>query len=313
MIGAGRIIRTNMEDELIEPRYQHLAAYKNQRRGFTLVELLVVIAVISLLLAISFPALSKAKRKARTILSMNNQKQITSGLNFFALDNDDLYPHSVATVGFGVRWNWSDPTKLTGNRKRSPGLHRSMSAYLHDYIPDADTMYCPNAPRKYKYLQQSWDAGDQWDNPETSFPSDPVGGTYCFYFNYIGYLGGRRGIFQGPRGPADARTHSKLLVTDYFGYDHWRNPGAYSSCEKFNGADITPETWLLSAFFYRTTDPNATRPDIKLQAGYTDGHVESYSSSDVVPMKVSITSDGRTPYPDGVGPGIFYLPKNALH
>ena len=48
------------------------------------------------------------------------------------------------------------------------------------------------------------------------------------------------------------------------------------------------------------------------EAGWTDGHVESFSSSQVIPMQVSITSDGYTPYPVGVGPGIFYLPANAI-
>lgn len=246
------------------------------------------------------------------MVGMNNQKQSTLGANLFTLDHDGQYPQSVATIGFGDSWNWSEPTKLTGNRRRSPRLYRSMSAYLRDYIPDASTMYCPNAPRKYKYLQESWDAGDDWDNPETSFPSDPVGGTYCFYWNYIGFLGGHRGIFRGPQGPASSRKYSKLLVSDYFGYDHWRSPKAFGSCEEFKGARITPETWLLSAYWSGEGDPSSGKPYIKLRAGYTDGHVESYSASEVVPMKVSITSDGSVPYPDGVGPGVFYLPGNAL-
>jgi hypothetical protein len=104
-----------------------------------------------------------------------------------------------------------------------------------------------------------------------------------------------------------------LLVSDYFGYDHWRNPDSYSSCEPFDGADITRETWLLSAFWSRKSaadDP----PEIKLKAAYTDGHVETYSASDVVPMKVSITADGTVPYPDGdSSPGFFFLPRDALH
>ena len=263
-------------------------------------------------MAIILPTLATVRHKARTIVSANNQRQIAAAVNLFALDDDDQYPQSVATVGFGSNWNWSDPTKLTGNRNRSPGLHRSMSAYLRSYIADASTMYCPNAPRKYKYLQKAWDAGDDWDNPDTPFPSDPVGGTYCFYWNYVGFLGGRRGIFIGPRGPASGPRESKLLVTDYFGYDHWRSPGAYGSCEKFARANITPETWLLSAYWSRNGDPNLNKPDVKLQAAYTDGHVESYAASEVVPMKVSITSDGSVPYPDGLGPGIFYLPQNGL-
>ncbi len=264
-------------------------------------------------MAIIVPAVSTAKRKARTILTTSNQKQITGALNLFALDNDDYYPQSVATVGFGSRWNWSDPTKLAGTRSRSPGLHRSVSAYLRSYIPDASVIYCPSAPRKYKYLQQAWDAGDDWDNPRTSFPSDPVGGTYCLFWSYTGFLGGRRLTFQGPRRPAGRPRESTLLVADYFGYDHWRAPGAYSSCERFEGADITPETWLLSANWSGPADPNRPAPDVRLQAGFIDGHVESYSSSDAIPMKVSITADGTTPYPDGVGPGTFYLPPAALH
>lgn len=285
----------------------------SQKGGFTLVELLVVISIVSMSMAVLLPAVAQVRQKARTVLGMNNQKQIAGAVNLFAADNDEHYPESVATVGFGDTWNWTDPTKLTGNKERSPRLHRSMSAYLRQYIADAGTMYCPNAPQRYKYLQDAWDAGDEWDNPETSFPSDPVGGTYCFYWNYVGFLGGRRVVFSGPQGPASSGRYSKLLVSDYFGYGHWRIPNAYGSCEKFSGADITPETWLLSSYWSRDADPNSARPDVRLQGGFTDGHVESFPASQVVPMRVSITSDGTVAYPDGVGPGIFYLPENALH
>jgi hypothetical protein len=55
--------------------------------------------------------------------------------------------------------------------------------------------------------------------------------------------------------------------------------------------------------------------NMNLHAGFTDGHVESFKSSEVVPMKVSITPNGSVPYPSGVGlgPGDFYLPEIALH
>jgi prepilin-type N-terminal cleavage/methylation domain-containing protein len=281
------------------------------KRGFTLIELIVVISVISLLMAIILPALSGAKRQARAVVSMSNQRQVTAAINLFASGNNERYPESVATIGFDDNWNWTDPTRLTGNRRRSPRLYRAMSEYLQGYIDDADVMYCPNAPRKYEYLQQAWDAGDSWDNPETTFPADPVGGTYCYYWNYRGYLGSR-GIFRGPRSPADGGRYSRLLISDYFGYNHWRSPGCYGSCEIFEGANITPETYLLSAYWSRKSEPGNV-PEIKLLAGYTDGHVENYSSTEVVPMQVSITADGGTPYPEDVGPGFFFLPQNALH
>lgn len=298
--------------QTISYRCRKFASEQSGRQGFTLIELLVVISVISLLMGIMLPSFATIRTKARTMINTNNQREIAGAVNLFAMDNDDRYPQSVATVGFGSNWNWSDPMKLTGNRRRSPALHRSMSSYLGSYVTNAGIMFCLNAPRKYKYLQQAWDAGDEWDNPETPFPSDPVGGTYCFYWNYLGYLGGQRGVFIGPHGPTGSTRESKLLVTDYFGYDHWRSRGAFGSCERFKGADIIPETWLLSAYWSREGSPDIDMPDIRLQAGYTDGHVESYFPSEVVPMRVSITSDGTTPYPDGVGPGIFYLPINAL-
>lgn len=284
-------------------------------KAFTLVELLVVISIISVLLAIVVPALSGARRQARTLLGMRNQREVTNAVNLFAADNDDLYPPTVATVGSGDRWNWVDPTKLTGFEKRSPRLHRSMSAYLHDYIPDAKTVFCPSAPQEYKYLQECWDAGDDWDNPDTpvSGGGDPVGGTYCFYWGYLGYIGEGPRFFRGPLTPASMGRQSRLLVSDYFGYDDWRSPEAFGSCEKLNGADVVPETQLLPAYWALEGDPRIAMPEVKLRAGYTDGHVETYSPSDTVPMRVPLAPEGVPPWPDGALRSIFYIPRDALH
>ena len=279
---------------------------------FTLVELLVVISIISVLTGILLPVVGKARQQARRVLGMDNQRQIVGLLNCFELDFDGNYPESVATIGvLGKNWGWQEPTVLTGYKKRSPQIHRAMSEYFGEYIKDAKTMFCPSAPMRYKYLQESWDAGDEWDNPETAPRQDPVIGTYCFYWNYIGILEEQSSLFRGPRNSFAGRGESKLLISDYFGYGHWRSPGAYSSCENFNGASVTAETWVASAY-WSGVKAEVGLPRIKLNAGYTDGHVESYSASEVVPMKVSLTSDGSRPYPDGMGPGIFYIPENGL-
>jgi prepilin-type N-terminal cleavage/methylation domain-containing protein len=283
-------------------------------RAFTLVELLVVVSITSVLLAISVPALNGVRRQAHAVLGMRNQREITSGVNLYAMDNDDLYPPSVATVGYDDRWNWCDPTRMIGNQKRTPQLHRSMSAYLRNYIPDAGTLFCPDAPRKFNYLQEAWDAGDEWDNPDTPVTSDPFSGTYCFYWAYIGYLGEGPRLFRGPTGPVTARGQSGLVTSDYFGYGHWRTPGAFSSCEKLDGASVEPETELLSALWKTQGDPNVAMPDVKLHAGYTDGHVETYTPSETVPMRIPQNPSGVPPFPDG-GPssGVFYIPRNAMH
>jgi len=282
--------------------------------AFTLVELLVVMSIISLLMAITVPAVNGVRRQARALLGMHNQKEVTNAINLYAMDHRDVYPPSVATVGFGDTWGWSDVTRLIGHEKRSPQLHRAMSEYLRSYITDASMMFCPNAPRKFKYLQEAWDAGDAWDNPDTTDPSDSLSGTYCFYWGYVGYLGEGPRLFRGPMTAAGMRGQSDLLISDYFGYGHWRTPNSFASCERLRGADVDPETQLTSAWWRAAGDPNTVMPDVKLRAGYADGHVETYAPSEAVPMRVSVYPEGVPPFPDG-GPsaGRYYIPRNALH
>jgi len=288
-------------------------AVGSPERAFTLVELLVVISIVSVLMGILLPALSGVRRQATALTGMRNQREVAHAVNFFAADNDELYPSSVATVGVQNDWHWYDPTVLIGKEKRSPQIHRAMSAYLHAYIPDARTVFCPAAPKQYKYLQQSWDAGDAWDNPDNDLTSDPVDGTYCFLWNYIGYLGGPRALFKGPRGPASGGLDSQLLVTDYFGYGHWRTPESFASCERLPGGDILEEQWLEAAWWKAPGDPNSSMPQVKLRAAYTDGHVETYYPNEVSAMRVSTKPEGVPPFPDGgASRGIFYIPRNAV-
>jgi len=283
-----------------------------RRGGFTLIEVLVVISIISILMGILLPVLGRARRQARNIIGMSNQREIINALNSFAFDNDEKYPESVATIGvLDIHWHWHEPIKMTGNESLSPQRHRAMSEYLKGYIKEAKIMYCPNAPRKYKYLQEAWEAGDEWNNPDTAPMRDPVSGTYCFWWNYIGWLGEDEPLFRGPTGPVTGRGASKLLVTCYFGYGHWRSPESFGSCQRFKGARVTPETYVSSAYWSQRRDANGGKPDVKLTAGYTDGHVETFNSLETVELRVSKTADGSVPYPDGIGSGIFYVPKNG--
>ncbi|WCJ61022.1 type II secretion system protein [Fontisphaera persica] len=61
-------------------------------RGFTLVELLLVVAIIAILMALLLPALGSAKERARRVHCISNLRQVSLAFRLFALDHDGKYP-----------------------------------------------------------------------------------------------------------------------------------------------------------------------------------------------------------------------------
>jgi prepilin-type N-terminal cleavage/methylation domain-containing protein/prepilin-type processing-associated H-X9-DG protein len=62
------------------------------REGFTLIEILVVVAIISLLIAILLPALAKTRESARSTQCMAQLKEWASAIRMYADDNKNTLP-----------------------------------------------------------------------------------------------------------------------------------------------------------------------------------------------------------------------------
>lgn len=106
---------------------------KNNKVGFTLVELLVVISIIASLMAILLPALNKARDQAKKIVCGNILKQTGLSLASYAGSNKGKYPPSV-----------SDGSWPFGKMLIENGTLAGPAKLLKDgYLPEATFLFCP--------------------------------------------------------------------------------------------------------------------------------------------------------------------------
>jgi prepilin-type N-terminal cleavage/methylation domain-containing protein len=66
-----------------------------QKQAFTLLELLVVMAIIAILAALLLPVLGSAKAKAQRMVSLNNLKQLAAAWAMYCGDNEGKLPSCV--------------------------------------------------------------------------------------------------------------------------------------------------------------------------------------------------------------------------
>jgi len=117
-----------------------------RRRGLTLIELIVVIAIITFVMALSLPALQRVQREAKVVVCQSNLRQWGTIWDIHTTDNGGHFPGSVQDEPHpGWWWVWPGPF---GN--------------FSDYSSTSDISCCPMA-----------------DKPaSTTGKSDPHGGTF---------------------------------------------------------------------------------------------------------------------------------------
>ena len=105
--------------------------YKKKSKGFTIVELLVVVSIIALLIGILLPAIGKARDKARTSTSISNLRQLATAHNAYAGDWEDsqlsLNRYTISAYGSMGAYNDAigyldgDENRITGHPPQVAG------------------------------------------------------------------------------------------------------------------------------------------------------------------------------------------------
>lgn len=154
---------------------------KQGKRGFTLLELLAVIAILGTLLAILIPISQKAFDASKRVTCANNLRQLGTGIVLYAADNKK-YPVGINTAR-GYIWIW-------------PALLRE---YITGDTGKVDMFHCPSAPDESQWVVKFGSglaAEDGYMDDE--FPLAPGGKNFMSYgYNVWGAWAANGEAFEG--------------------------------------------------------------------------------------------------------------------
>jgi len=111
---------------------------KRRKKGFTLIELMIVIAIIAILAAVLVPNFMRAREASRLTACKSNLKNISTAVETYSNDWDGLYPGGTGGI--------ASITKI-----ESGSSNTSIKTLQDDYIQK--TTKCPTAKEHYFFSQ----------------------------------------------------------------------------------------------------------------------------------------------------------------
>src|SRR5579863_5753305 len=167
------------------------------KKGFTLTELLVVLAIIGLLVAILLPMASRARELGRRTACLSNVGQLTRAWLMYAQDNNGWLCYCTGNPN----WFIFEPLSAIESNgfwvDRSPYISQGQ---LWPYLKDRRVYLCPDDPNDVHPISQS--------NPPALAP----GGYGTSYFMSLGFSDWGQDVVHasGPSHPTNPRQAYKV-------------------------------------------------------------------------------------------------------
>ena len=138
-------------------------------RPFSLMEILVVIAIVALLVSLLLPALRQAHSVARTVQCMNHLKQFATAVHLYG-DDYQHYPYCQIIGDYDFTYKLSEYISSTAN---------NYSEALGGFNKRSPVIQCPSAAvQDDRFLRQNYAANqhvmisfDQWFNGQVGKPA----------------------------------------------------------------------------------------------------------------------------------------------
>jgi len=197
-----------------------------RRAGFTLMELLAVVAIILLLLSLLAPALSSIREHGYRTVCRSNERNLYVALFDYAAEHDGKMPGGNATVqpGYGIDSTYAVVTDLPmgtallvgGLPNRADGM-KLTKGYLNRDDNTARIFYCPTWT--HPFFRQNMRAitglGEYggWCAPATPLPARHVGISYHYRSTFTN--GPSRTGYNPPSTRQENTARSAILS------DHW--------------------------------------------------------------------------------------------
>jgi len=179
---------------------RRMTEVRTSPRGFTLVELLIVIAIIAVLIAILLPAVMRAKEMANRAVCLSNIRQLQLGWIAYANEHKG---HFCTAVDSRIPLNQDAINGSTGWLSRPDEYTLNIdfpNSRLWPYVHDINVYYCPNDTRPVKGTTIP---GWEFIGSLASYGMNPLMGAQYLSGDILRFVhelpdGGQRNPQQGP-------------------------------------------------------------------------------------------------------------------